>query len=172
MDLATPRLVLRPLARGDAPALRGIVTRPEVGRMPYLFPAGMTVAQAGTFIDDWAWRGGTRMRLGIEAGGRLVGSIGASDGAEPEIVCFLAPEAWGRGLAREAVTAFCAALFDRFGVPALRAWAFTDNAASARVLEACGFVRTGEGTGTSAQRLEPAPVWLYRMPRADREARR
>lgn len=161
--ITTARLTLRPMTRGDATDFHALVTRPEVARMLFLFHPGWTLAEAEVFLDDWAWRGALRFRLAIVESGLWAGWIGVSDGEEPEIFYALRPEHAGRGLAREAVAAFSAFLFDRFAPRALTAGVFADNPASARVLERCGYVRAGEGLHESRGRLAPAPAWVYRL---------
>jgi len=120
------------------------------------------VEEVRAFIDAWAWRGAPPFRLAIcRRDGRMIGSIGiARDG---EIFYFLDPADWGRGHGREAVAAFCAAVFDRFDFAALEAEVFDDNPASARLLASCAFTRIGGGMGRSAARLEAAPVSRYRL---------
>lgn len=163
----TARLCLRAFAPDEAAALCDLVTRPAVGRMLFVFPPDWTVTAAEAFIADWAFDGTARFRLAIAAqdGGRFLGSIGAGGGAEPEVFYFLHPDAAGKGIAREALAGFAAAMFDRFAVPALTATVFQDNPASVRVLEAAGFTRLGESVHASAARLAPASVWHYRLTR-------
>ncbi len=159
-------VALRPLRADDAAPFRRIVTRPEVGRMLFAFPADWTKPAARAFMARWLYAGGLGFRLAIAGPkGRFVGSIGVSDAVEPDIFYFLDPALAGRGLMTRVVRGFAAYVFARFPVPALRADVFTDNPASARVLARAGFVPSGEGVGVSAQRLEPAPVWKYRLAR-------
>ena len=161
--IQTARLILRPMTQADAPDFHALVTRPDVARMLYLFPVDWTLAEAAVFIDEWAWRGGLRFRLALIHDGNWAGWIGVSGDAEHEIFYALRPEFAGRGLAREAVAAFAAFLFDRFQPPALRAGVFTDNPASARVLHSCGFVKIAEELHQSRGRLAPAPASVYRL---------
>jgi RimJ/RimL family protein N-acetyltransferase len=94
----------------------------------------------------------------------FLGTIGLR-GPGPEgadLGYWVAPPFWGRGLATEAVRAVVA------GAPfrgSLTASVFRDNPASARVLEAAGFRRIGEGEGFSVARGERVPSWLYRLER-------
>ena len=162
-ELETARLTLRPMTKADAPAFCDLVTRPEVARMLFMFPTDWTMPEAEAFLDDWAWRGSLRFRLAIVQQGQWAGWIGVSAGAEPEIFYALRPEFAGRGIAREAVSAFCNFLFERFSPTAITAGVFTDNPASTRVLEACQFVRMGEELHSSRGRLAPAPCWVYRL---------
>ncbi|MGR3501086.1 GNAT family N-acetyltransferase [Pseudaestuariivita sp.] len=170
MQLNTRRLTLRAMADADAAAVRAIVTQDSVGRMLFKFPPDWTVEAARAFIEETQPRGALPFRLGVYHDGHLVGSVGVDEGAEPDVFYFLDPAVQGRGFGREAMVAFCAALFDAFDVTALTADVFTDNPASDHILRSIGFERTGTGTATSAARLEPAPVWLYRLTRASLEA--
>ena len=163
--ITTPRLNLRPMTRADAPAFHDLVTRPEVARFLYLFHPDWTLAEAEAFLDDWAWRGTLKFRLAIMVDDTWAGWIGASGDPEPEIFYALRPEFAGKGIGSEAVTAFAAFLFDRFPVPAITAGVFTDNPASARVLEKLGFRLIAEEKHASRGRLAPAPVWVYRLER-------
>lgn len=161
--IRTTRLNLRPMTRIDAPLFHDLVTRPEVARMLFMFPVDWTLAVAEAFLDEWAWRGVLRFRLAIMEGDNWAGWIGVSGDAEPEVFYALRPEFAGRGIAREAVSGFCVFLFDRFDMSALTASVFTDNPASARVLQVCGFARSGEAVHTSRGRLAPASCGVYRL---------
>lgn len=164
VDIPVGRVRLRQLRRGDAADFCRIVTTPQVGRMLFVFPPRWSEDEAAEFIDRCLFRGAPPFRLAIaDAEGRFVGSIGVGQGAEPDIFYFLDPDRAGGGTMSGVVRAFAAHLFARFGLPALGAQVFTDNPASARVLEKAGFLRIGEGVAASAQRLEPAPVWKYRL---------
>lgn len=161
--IRTDRLAMRPMTRADAPLFHDLVTRPEVARVLYMFHKDWTLAEAEAFLDDWAWRGALRFRLALIHQGQWAGWIGVSNDPEPEIFYALRPEFAGKGLAGEAVTAFSAFLFNRFDPPALTAGVFTDNPASARVLEKCGYRLIREELHASRGRLAPAPCWVYRL---------
>jgi RimJ/RimL family protein N-acetyltransferase len=153
------------MVEADAPRFHALVTRAEVARMLYLFHPGWTLEEAREFLADWAWKGGLRFRLAIEEAGEWRGWIGVSDDVEPEIFYALTSDAAGRGLAREAVAAFTAFLFDRFPVPALTAGVFFDNPASMKVLRACGFSEVRVEDHASRGRSAPAPCHIFRLPR-------
>jgi len=161
--ILTERLTMRSVTRADTPLFHDLVTRPEVARFLYLFHPEWTLAEAKTFMEDWAWRGELRFRLSLIHKAKWAGWIGASDDSEPEIFCALRPEFVGQGLAREAVAAFSAFLFDCFNPPALTAGVFTDNPASAKVLASCGCMLMREELHHSRGRLAPAPSWVYRL---------
>lgn len=168
----TPNLYLDPMRPGDAADLCRIVTLPEVGRMLFLFPPDWTEDAARAFISVWQWRGALAFRLAIrDRDGRFLGSLGAlAHDGKVALFYFLDPAVAGQGYATEAMRGFIALLFNRFAPPALCADVFTDNPASSKVLAKLGFRKTGEGTGTSAARLEPAAVYLYRLTQSEFEA--
>lgn len=159
----SPTLRLRAMTLADAPAFHALVTRAEVARMLFIFPIDWPLAEAAPFLHDWRWQGTSRFRIAIEEGADWAGWIGATGGEEPEIFYALRPEYAGRGIAKAAVRGISQFLFDRFDPPAVRAGVFTDNPASARVLETCGFTRIAEETHESRGRLAPAPAWVYRL---------
>ncbi len=163
--LTSARLTFRPLLRADAQAFRALVTRAEVGRMLFRFPPDLTPAEAGDFLDTVVWTGRLPFRLAVERSGLWQGWIGVGDDPQPEVFYALEPDAAGQGLASEALAAFAAFLFARFDMPALTAGVFADNPASARVLEKCGFLRTGTAPHASAARPAPAPCHHYRLAR-------
>lgn len=83
------------------------------------------------------------VRLVVEVGGEIVGSAAAfpvGDAGEFGVTYWIRRDHWGRGLAGTAL----AAVLEQ--VPTRPVFASTagDNVASQRVLERCGFKRTGE----------------------------
>lgn len=161
--IETPRLRLAPLdADRDWEALSRIGGDPAVARMLYSVRSPWPEVAVRDWIADSAWRGRMGFRLGIwRKDGPLVGALGA--GGEPvNVAYFLAPEAWGRGIATEAMAALLADLDDRFAPPVVEAEHFGDNPASGRVLAKLGFARVHETLGGSGGRLLPAPMWLWR----------
>ena len=163
--IETARLRLDPLTAADAAPLRALVTRPEVGRMLFRFPADWSLTAAQEFVAGCAWTGTPPFRLGIrlkgDAAGDLIGTIGLAALDSPEIFYFLAPEQAGQGFASEVVAGFTRQVTRYFGLPRLTAEVFTDNPGSARVLEKAGFRQTGTGMGASEQREGLSPLWHY-----------
>ena len=160
--IRTARLVLRPLTDDDAAALSAMGV-PHVARMMSSVAAPWPLADVQDWIAKSRWRGCPGFRLGIcLPDGTLIGSAGL--GGDP-LGCayFLAPAHWGRGYATEAMLAFLADAFARFGLSVIEAEALIDNPASLRVLAKLGFKAVADGIGTSQARLEPAPVTLYRL---------
>lgn len=168
--LTTGRLVLRPLRRSDAGPVELHCGEARLARMtasiPHPYPPGAALA----FIEGCATMDQSAVWAidGSPSGlPELVGTVGLRrpDGAgESEIGYWVAPPLWGRGIAGEAVRTVLQA--DPFGAP-IHARVFRDNPASARVLEAAGFERVGEGSDFSVARGEAAPNWLFVLPTRD-----
>lgn len=171
--ITTPRLELRAIQPGDTADCARIGGDPRVAPMIFAATIPWAAADAARFIECWRWRGRLGFRMAITRQGKFIGTVGVAppgpDGI-PNVMYFLDPAQWGQRLMTEALGAFLPALVDRFRLPAVTADVFIDNPASARVLEKLRFQRTGTGTGTSAARLEPAPVWLYRLHAHDLKA--
>lgn len=86
--------------------------------------------------------------LAIEIDGEAVGGIDVRPGTAElrigaEIGFWLASRYWGQGRMTRIVTCWCEYLFSHFGFERLQATAFSNNPASARVLEKSGFTREG-----------------------------
>jgi RimJ/RimL family protein N-acetyltransferase len=84
----------------------------------------------------------------IEIGGSAVGGIGLIPGEDvyrlsAEFGYWLAEEFWGQGIMSELVPAFVKYCFENFSLTRMFAQTFSNNPASARVLEKAGFVFEG-----------------------------
>lgn len=109
------------------------------------FPHPYTLDDAESFIRHAISEDPSKLLFAIEADDHVVGSIGALFGSDvyrinAEIGYWLAEEYWGRGIITGAVTALAAYIFDNYkDIERLYAEPFSDNHASARVLEKAGF---------------------------------
>lgn len=141
--LRTARLRLRPLVEGDAPALHPMLADAEL--MAYSADGPLdTVDDVRIYLAEEAAPGNQRTWAITRTGDdRAIGWVSGSeaDGAGvTEIGFILAREAWGRGIAREAVSAVIDRLFAE-GRKRVFADADTENAASIILLERLGFRR-------------------------------
>lgn len=76
--------------------------------------------------------------------GRLLGSIGGTvQATRMQFGYCLAQDAWGQGVATEAVRAFVAAVMEEGAIWRMQAYCDIENKASARVLEKCGLILEG-----------------------------
>lgn len=159
-----PQLVLDGLTPADAPRFAEIVRHPEVGRMLFIFGPDYSTADAAALIARQSNPASRPLRLAIRRahGAPMIGTIGVGEGAAPDIFYFLDPAEAGQGVMRTALDLFLPFVARQFGLGTLGAKVFTDNPASAHLLEAQGFAREGLGEVHSAARTAPAPVWLYR----------
>jgi RimJ/RimL family protein N-acetyltransferase len=171
------RLVtLRPLRQDELDVVRAAQDDPSYGGDPPDAAADerlrARIARSGRLVDGW-------LDLGIEAGGRLVGDIGARHpaGAFPpgvfEVgISLFRTEDRGRGYGREAVALLSGHLFANLGAARIQATTPVGNTAMRTVLAQLGFAE--EGTlrdflaGEDGARVDAA---MYGMTRADWAAR-
>ena len=101
-------------------------------------------------LPDAEWWVTTGCRDGInsaiELDGDFVGAIGVSPGRfeharSAEIGYWVGEPHWGRGVATEAVSMMTDQVFDTTDIVRICATVFSDNTASIRVLEKCGYQR-------------------------------
>jgi RimJ/RimL family protein N-acetyltransferase len=85
---------------------------------------------------------------GIAVDGEVVGAVGLQfrkdiERCSAELGYWLGEAFWGRGLATAAIKGFTGWAMSRFHLTRVYAEVFTENPASARVLEKAGFTRIG-----------------------------
>lgn len=137
------RCLLRPYRMADAEPLAAIANDELVTRwMTRRFPYPYTLADA----TAWLARQNPAETFAVEVGGRLAGGVGIrSDDGEcagvAEFGYWLGRAFWGRGIATEAAGLAADYVFAAFRLRRLEAHVFGRNAASAHVLEKCGFIR-------------------------------
>jgi len=134
-------VTIRPVREDDLPILFEHQRDPEANAMA-AFPA----RDRDAFMAHWAkiLSDETLLADAIELDGHVVGWLGSFDiEGRREVGYWIDRAVWGRGVATRALAAF---LRDEQQRP-LFAGVAPHNAGSMRVLEKCGFERTGE-TGT------------------------
>ncbi|HLH65063.1 MAG TPA: GNAT family N-acetyltransferase [Solirubrobacteraceae bacterium] len=170
--LVTDRLRLRPWAQGDLALLQRLACTPAVVRhvgdgSAWSAARIAQVAQANT--EHWrAHSFGWRVALPI-GGGQPVGLFALSfagagagvDAGEHELGWWLAPEAWGRGLAREGAAAMRDEAFERVGAPSVVARIAPANVRSLAVAAAIGLRHERDGVGRHGE-----PIRILRLRRA------
>ena len=167
MFARTPRLLLRPGFPEDAPALAAAIADEAIARnlanVPW--PYRMRDAEAFLAAPRDPVLPALLMFERTDGAPQLVGAcgLGRRPSGAVEMGYWIARGHWGRGFATEA----CGALIDiarTLGLATLEGSHFTDNPASARVLEKLGF----EAIGIVAPRLScargtEAPARLMRL---------
>lgn len=149
-DFHLAGLHLREFLPGDEQAWFDYLHLPEVARS-----TGWNIASPEELLPLTARTPGEPVVRFVLADGanRLVGTIGFFDwrDGQAEIAYDLAPPWWGKGIASEACAALCRWAGEQGGLQLIKANVLTDNRASARVLEKCGF----EWQGTVRQGRHP-----------------
>lgn len=146
MYLATPSSALRDWTPEDIPAILRHADNPRIAsRLRDGFPSPYTHEDAKKFVA-LATAPGPRLFLAIVLGGEAVGGIGISlfddvKRRSAEIGYWLSEDYWGRGIVTDAVKAMVPVAFERYDIVRLQAGIFSNNPASMRVLEKCGFTR-------------------------------
>lgn len=136
--LTTARLVLRPWALSDAPALFAHASHPDVGPRAG-WPAHTNLEESRRSITDVLSGPET---YAITLGGEPIGCVALHEGEVPELGYWVAAPYWGRGIATEAA----AALIEHTDYPLIVASHAEGNVGSQRVLLKLGFrfTHTGE----------------------------
>lgn len=161
--LETPRLILRPLRRGDEPDFLALAGDWEVARMTSDIPHPLLPVHAKAWLQPNA----NDVRYAIDLHGRMIGSTGyfrRRSGAA-ELGFWLGREHWGMGLGTEAAAAVVRHGFASDGHAAFSSAHFVDNPASARVLEKLGFEAIGRSRMWCSARgmeVEAVGLWLTR----------
>jgi len=176
--LETRRLWLRWPKLADAPAIERYCSKWEVARhtarIPHPYPRGS--AERFIFAAREAnalGRDLTLMLAPLNAPRQVYGAISLERrGADRlDLGYALAPEAWGRGLATEAVRAVADAAFALTSVTEIHANVHVDNPASARVLEKSGFAHVGRAQRGAPARGAMVECHIFALKRAEWTAR-
>ncbi len=144
--LETPRLWLRWPKASDAPAIERYCSRWEVAqytaRIPHPYPPG--TAERFIFAAREGNASGSDLSLvmtSIRGKRDVIGAISLEGRAQDRLTLgyALAPEAWGKGLASEAVEAMVEAGFTMTNAIEIEASVRVENPMSRRVVEKAGF---------------------------------
>jgi [ribosomal protein S5]-alanine N-acetyltransferase len=147
-EIASSRLTYRRPTTADAQAIfERYASDPDATRY-MAWPVHRTINDTYAFLtfSDSEWRRWPAGPFLVRAkeDDRLLGSTGyAFEAPDRAITGYIfARDAWGQGYATEALRAMVE-LAPRIGIRVLTASCHADHAASARVLEKCGFVNEG-----------------------------
>lgn len=149
-NLSTPRLELRPLTMDDSEFIFRHFSDPLVTRYLMDEPPTASLEEAQAIIRFFEQpEGKTYNRWGIErkSDRRLIGTCGFHHWERAyhraEIGYDLAPDCWGQGYMREALTAMLASGFERMDLNRMDALVYVGNPPSYELLEKLGFQREG-----------------------------
>jgi len=146
MRIVTPCSILRDWTWRDTGSLVKHADNPRIGgNMRDLFPCPYTLDDAKRFIT-MATSPGPNLFLAIEITKEAVGGIGIHPLEDvkrrsAEIGYWLSEQFWGQGIMTDAVTSLVPLAFEKYDIVRLQAGVFSNNPASMRVLEKCGFNR-------------------------------
>ena len=165
LEIRTPRLILRSARPDDLEAMHAVLSDPRATLWWSTAPHE-TLDQTREWLDAMIANGPDHPDFLVELDGRVIGKAGFW--RLPDVGYILHPDCWGQGLASEAVGAAIDHVFRTRDLETLTADVDPDNAASIRLLERLGFVRTGFGERT----WNVGGVWkdsvFFALSRADR----
>jgi RimJ/RimL family protein N-acetyltransferase len=143
--LRTERLVLRPYALADAPAVQRIVSDRELASttlsIPHPYPEDGAVQWLKSIELKWSDGSGAVFAITLAANGELVGTIGLVIKPEhhhAELGYVIARPQWGNGYVTEAAAAVLGFGFDTLNLNRIFAHHMTHNPASGRVMRKIG----------------------------------
>ncbi len=147
----TERLVLRPFAVGDAPAVQRLAGRREIADTTISIPHPYSLRMAEEWIagqaDSCAEEKSVVFAIELKSEGGLIGAIGLRDidreHAQAEMGFWVGVEWWGEGYASEAARAVLCFGFGQLELNRIYAHHMIRNPASGRVLERIGMLREG-----------------------------
>ena len=162
-EIKTERLTLRPLRATDAGAVVDLAGDADVARMTARIPHPYTLQDAEQWIPLAMKRG--EIVFAILHNGALIGCAGyvRQENGCAEFGYWIGKPFWNKGFATEATRAVAAHAFTCREIHTLTAGHFTDNPASARVLEKLGFMAAGEENWECVARGEDVPCVLCRL---------
>ena len=148
MELVLERCTIRPWRLDDAESLARHANNRKVWlALRDLFPHPYTIQDAHEFLQRTISEA-SAMKFCIEIEGAAVGGSGVHPGEDVHrhtatVGYWLGEEFWGRGILTEAVAAVTDFCFANFPLRRISAEVFSNNPASARVLEKAGFIFEG-----------------------------
>ncbi len=165
--LETERLVLRPLAIKDAPAIQQHfahweMVRHLVARVPWPYPADGAETNVRECLAKRARGEQFYWAITLKGGGdKLIGRIDLRPDAGVGAMrgFWLAQEYWGRGLMTEAADAVNAYAFEVLDWPYIEVSTNAANLASQRIKEKQGFTPIGLATDSYVEGIRSKAYW-------------
>ncbi|MFH8347274.1 GNAT family N-acetyltransferase [Streptomyces sp. NPDC018045] len=176
VTLTTGRLLLRPFAPDDAPAVHAACQDPAIPRWTPV-PAPFSLAQAHDFVarSRQEWRTDTQYHFAVtsKADGTLTGAVSLfgmtllSEERQAGVGYWTAPEHRGKGHTSEAVREVARWAFTDLGAERLEWLAEVGNAASRGVALRAGFRMEGTLRAKIAHRGVRRDAWIGALLPAD-----
>ncbi|MDD3243378.1 MAG: GNAT family protein [Eubacteriales bacterium] len=171
MRIDTPRLLLRPFCEGDLEDFFAYCSQEGVGEAAG-WKHHTSREESRAELEKKMHDAQDTCAIVWKGDGHVAGHITAypdSEEGRPDVkeLGFVLSRAYQRrGIMTEAVEAVLKALFER-GAQRVYACCFTDNEASRRLIEKCGFAREGEGSFYSESLNKNFSSYEYVYHRAD-----
>lgn len=148
--LQTPRLILRPFRREDAPRVQVLAGDKDVanttGVVPHPYPDGMAEMWISSHQENWSLGEAAQFAITLRETGELVGCIGVSitkAHRRGDLGYWIGKAFWNQGIATESVRAVIAFGFEELGLNKVAARYMSINPASGRVLAKAGMSEEG-----------------------------
>jgi len=146
MKIITPHVILRDWSYDDTESLVRHADNPRIAAMMRdAFPSPYTRKDAQRFIT-MATGPAPDLFLAIDINGEAVGGVGIHllddvKHGTAEIGYWISESLWGKGIMSEAIGSLVPEAFRQYSIVRLQAGIFSNNPASMRVMEKCGFSR-------------------------------
>ncbi len=173
-QITTERLLLRPLDLADAPDIQRLAGDRDVAfsteNIPHPYEDGM--AERWVESSKRKFQRGELVNFAIilKSDGAFVGAIGLRidiENNEAEVGYWLGKPYWGQGYATEAASPVIEYAFWKLGLDRVRAFHFTRNPASGRVLEKVGMSYKGRLNQAQEKWGELVDLEEYEVLRSD-----
>ena len=149
--METSRLLLRHWQESDANDLYGYASDTETGPRAG-WPPHTSVEESREIIRT-VFNHPTTWAIVWKETGEVIGAIGYGPSCncslpvpeeEPIVGYWIGKPYWGKGICTEALLLVLKYVCQQTSIPSLASGHFTDNPASGRVMEKCGFLPTGD----------------------------
>lgn len=174
LQIETSRLSLAPFNPADINRYIDLANDRQIAKMVMSFPHPYTNPHAQNWLaqrqpgnDNSDQHKNLYLFAIKDSGFGLIGMISLNrvNNAIFELGYWIGRDFWGKGFASEATKAVLQWAEEQLGIKAISAGYYEDNPASGRVLEKCGFLRTGVKTrvcskARDAKAISIQMIWL------------
>jgi len=168
-ELATERLLLRPVVREDIPRIAALAGDARVAETTRSLPHPLTIAQVTGWFESLPARREHAFAITIKEEAALIGVVAltvAPDGGKAEIGYWLGHDHWGKGYMSEAVRRVVRHAFGDMKLTSIGADVFVGNDRSVGVLVKAGFDVEGRATRPAPARGGDREALVFHATRA------
>jgi len=174
LTTASSRLVLRPFVPTDAPLVQELLSDAQIAegtlRIPHPYPDGAAAAWIATLAPKWEEGRFAAWALADTESDAVCGAISlrvTHAHRRAEVGYWVARAAWGQGYATDAVRAIIAYGFDVLELHRIEGHCYSENPASARVMQRAGMRHEGRVRGAVFRDGVARDLELYGILRTD-----